>query len=101
MSLSCKFASLLLALYPAIVAGVLYTDVSDVPDLDAYDFLVVGGVFEYFDKTFLVLTTVAAGPGGSTIANRLTEDVNISVLLLEAGGPCVPISLPCAHMTVG
>ncbi len=56
----------------------------------------------------LILTNypIAGGPGGSTVADRLSEDPTVSVLLLEAGGendpavdPALAIPLFCTTLT--
>ena len=68
--------------------GAIYDRVSQLPT-DVYDYIIVGG-------TFLIPYTqpkkrahprlLLGGTAGNVVANRLTEDTNIQVLVLEAGG---------------
>ncbi|KAJ3722216.1 hypothetical protein C8R42DRAFT_666376 [Lentinula raphanica] len=48
--------------------GKIYENASDIPSLDSYDYVIVGG-----------------GLTGSVVASRLTENSNTTVLVLEAG----------------
>ncbi len=68
---ACRLATVaytVLALVVTRARAVLLSNPADLPARKQYDYLVVG-----------------AGPGGSTVANRLSEDPHINVLLIEAG----------------
>ncbi|KAK0201309.1 alcohol oxidase [Desarmillaria ectypa] len=70
--------SLRLALLAALISsafGLIYQKVSDLPT-KKFDFIIVGG-----------------GTAGNVIANRLTEQPNISVLVIEAGGSTADLLL--------
>lgn len=54
------------------------------PLLDEYDY--IGTFVKSDDQTRAhKILVVGGGPAGLTVANRLTEDPNITVLVLEAG----------------
>ncbi|KIJ49388.1 GMC oxidoreductase [Sphaerobolus stellatus SS14] len=56
--------------------GALHEDISTLPKLN-YDFVIVGGID--------IIAFSIGGTAGNVIANRLTEDPRVSVLVLEAG----------------
>ncbi|KAI0275179.1 aryl-alcohol-oxidase from pleurotus Eryingii [Gloeopeniophorella convolvens] len=63
-----RFACVAVALSTPHVLGKLYTDPSQLPASNLYDYVVVG-----------------AGAGGAVVATRLSENPHVKVLVLEAG----------------
>ncbi|KAK0212179.1 aryl-alcohol oxidase precursor [Desarmillaria ectypa] len=63
----------LLLLLPTVCSAAIYEKVADLTTLD-FDYIIVGG-----------------GTAGNVLANRLTEQPDISVLVLEAGQPTADI----------
>ena len=75
--------ALQLAVSGGLASAAILQDASQLKD--SYDFIIVGGA-SWALLILHSLTLKAGGPGGATTANRLTESVNVNVLLLEAGG---------------
>jgi hypothetical protein len=66
-----------------IVHGAIYNDISDVINIE-FDFVVIGG--ELLPLSLISLMNVGiGGTAGSVVANRLSENPEFQVLVVEDG----------------
>jgi hypothetical protein len=77
----------------------LLSSPDQLPTNVSYDYIVVGGKSCIL---FLLLTIpglkhfiALGGTAGSVLANRLTEDASVNVLVIEAGSRCVSDCFTC------
>lgn len=62
----------------------VYGRTDELQQSTSWDFVIIGGSF-FTDQLYRMLINLPGGTAGSVLANRLTEDLNTSVLVLEAG----------------
>lgn len=68
---------------PLGASAALYGKAADLPNV-SYDFIIVGGKFQLLG-CYVNTDGLLGGVGGSVLANRLTENPSVKVLVLEGG----------------